>query len=376
MFGRTLTLFEIFGFKVNINVSWAFIAILIAWSLALGFFPRLYEGLPTSTYWWMGIAGVIGLSFSIVLHELAHSLVARAYGTPMKGITLFMFGGVAEMEHEPPTPKAEFLMAIAGPLMSVMLGGLFYGLAVLVRELGGGAPLHGVLRYLAMLNGLLVAFNMVPAFPLDGGRALRAGLWAWRKDLRWATRIASRIGAAFGAGLMILGVLAMLRGGLITGLWWLLIGMFIRAAAQGAYHQLQLRRALEGEPVSRFMTRDPIVVSPEVNLSELVEDYVYRHYHDLYPVISNGELLGCIGVREIKQVPRERWADVTVGDAMTSCSEANVVSQDADAMQALAKMQTTGSSRLMVADGDRLIGIIALKDLLGLLSLKIDLEDG
>jgi Zn-dependent protease/CBS domain-containing protein len=376
MFGRTLTLFEIFGFKININLSWAFIAVLIAWSLALGFFPRLYEGLPTTTYWWMGIAGVIGLFFSIVLHELAHSLVARAFGTPMKGITLFLFGGIAEMEHEPPTPKAEFLMAIAGPLMSVMLGGLFYGLAVLVRELGGGAPLHGVLRYLAMLNGLLVAFNMVPAFPLDGGRALRAGLWAWRKDLRWATRIASRIGAAFGAALMILGVIAMLRGDLITGLWWLLIGMFIRAAAQGAYHQLQLRRALEGEPVSRFMTRDPIVVSPEVNLSELVEDYVYRHYHDLYPVISNGELLGCIGVREIKQVPRERWADVTAGDAMTTCSEANVISQDADAMQALAKMQTTGSSRLMVADGDRLIGIIALKDLLGLLSLKIDLEDG
>ncbi len=294
----------------------------------------------------------------------------------MKGITLFLFGGIAEMEHEPPTPKAEFLMAIAGPLMSVMLGGLFYGLAVLVRELGGGAPLHGVLRYLAMLNGLLVAFNMVPAFPLDGGRALRAGLWAWRKDLRWATRIASRIGSAFGAALMILGILAMLRGGLITGLWWLLIGMFIRAAAQGAYYQLQLRRALEGEPVSRFMTRDPIVVSPEMNLSELVEDYVYRHYHDLYPVISNGELLGCIGVREIKQVPRERWANVTVGDVMTPCSEANVISHDADAMQALAKMRTTGSSRLMVTDGDRLIGIIALKDLLGLLSLRIDLENG
>ena len=376
MFGRTLTLFEIFGFKININLSWAFIAVLIAWSLALSFFPRLYEGLPTTTYWWMGIAGVIGLFFSIVLHELAHSLVARAYGTPMKGITLFLFGGIAEMEHEPPTPKAEFLMAIAGPLMSVMLGGLFYGLAVLVRELGGGAPLHGVLRYLAMLNGLLVAFNMVPAFPLDGGRALRAGLWAWRKDLSWATRIASRIGSAFGAALMILGILAMLRGGLITGLWWLLIGMFIRAAAQGAYYQLQLRRALEGEPVSRFMTRDPIVVSPEMNLSELVEDYVYRHYHDLYPVISNGELLGCIGVREIKQVPRERWANVTVGDVMTPCSEANVISHDADAMQALAKMRTTGSSRLMVTDGDRLIGIIALKDLLGLLSLRIDLENG
>jgi Zn-dependent protease/CBS domain-containing protein len=376
MFGRTLTLFEIFGFKININLSWAFIAILIAWSLALGFFPRLYEGLPTATYWWMGVAGVIGLFFSIVLHELAHSFVARAYGTPMKGITLFMFGGVAELEREPTTPKAEFLMAIAGPLMSVVLGGLFYGVAVLVRELGGGPPLHGVLRYLAMLNGLLVAFNMLPAFPLDGGRALRAGLWAWRKDLRWATRIASRIGAGFGAALMILGVIAMLGGNLVTGLWWLLLGMFLRAAAQGAYYQLQLRRALEGEPVSRFMTRDPIAVSPEVNLGELVEEYVYRHYHDLYPVISNSRLLGCIGVREIKKVPRERWPFVLVRDAMTSCSEANIISQDADAMEALSKMQTTGNGRLMVADGDRLIGIIALKDLLGLLSLKIDLDNG
>ena len=175
---------------------------------------------------------------------------------------------------------------------------------------------------------------------------------------------------------MILGVIAMLGGNLVTGLWWLLLGMFLRAAAQGAYYQLQLRRALEGEPVSRFMTRDPIAVSPEANLSELVEDYIYRHYHDLYPVISNSRLLGCIGVREIKQVPRERWPFVLVRDAMTSCSEANVISQDADAMEALSKMQTTGNSRLMVNDGDRLIGIIALKDLLGLLSLKIDLEDG
>lgn len=376
MFGRSLTLFEIFGFKININLSWAFIAILIAWSLALGFFPRLYEGLPTATYWWMGIAGVIGLFFSIVLHELAHSLVARAFGTPMKGITLFIFGGIAEMEHEPPTAKAEFLMAIAGPMVSAALAGVFYAMALGVRDFGGGAPLYGVLRYLAMLNGILVAFNMVPAFPLDGGRALRAALWAWRKDLHWATRIASRIGAGFGAVLMILGVFAMLTGDLITGLWWLLIGMFVRAAAQGAYHQLQLRRALEGEPVSRFMTRDPIVVSPKVSLGELVEDYVYRHYHDLYPVVANGRLLGCIGVREIKQVSRERWPDVRVQEAMTSCSEANVITQNADAMQALAKMQTTGNSRLMVTDGDRLIGIIALKDLLGLLSLKIDLEDG
>src|SRR5690606_33464766 len=191
MFGRNMLLFEILGFKVQVNLTWVFVALLIALSLAVGFFPQVYEGLPPSVYWWMAVAAVIGLFFSIVLHELAHSVVARRFGMQMRGITLFFFGGMAEMEQEPPSPKAEFYMAVAGPIVSVVLAALFYSLGAAAAGLGASDALVGVLTYLGLLNVVLSIFNMVPAFPLDGGRALRAGLWWWKGNQRQATRWAA-----------------------------------------------------------------------------------------------------------------------------------------------------------------------------------------
>lgn len=376
MFGREIKLFTLLGFKVKLDASWFFLALLIVWSLAEGVFTReTYGNFDPAVRWGMGAAGAMGFFLSIVLHELSHSVVARKYGMPMRGITLFIFGGVAEMDDEPPTAKSEFLMAIAGPIASLVIGGAFY---LLAQPFGGPdspSPAYGVLSYLAAINVILAVFNMVPAFPLDGGRVLRSALWAFNHDLRKATRISSAIGGAFGFVLITLGVLAILGGGFIAGLWWCMIGLFIRGASNMSYKQLLLRKALSGERVERFMKEDPVTVSPDTSVEDLVENYIYEHHFKLFPVVEDGKLRGCVTTRQVKELSREEWSKKTVGDLSVSCDDRNTVSPGRDAMDALTLMNKTGSSRLLVKQGDSLRGVIALKDLMRFLSLKLDLEE-
>lgn len=375
MFGKRITLFRLMGFQVRLDFSWIFIAFLVTWSLAAGLFPDYYEGLSPTTYWGMGIAGALGLFASIVFHEFGHSVVARRHGIPMKGITLFIFGGVAEMESEPPTPKSEFLMAIAGPIASILLAAIFLGAFALAQIAGAPPAVTGVLGYLGWINGILVAFNLVPAFPLDGGRVLRSALWGWKKNLRWATRVASIMGTGFGLLLIGLGIFSVLFGSLISGLWWFLLGLFIRSASQMSYQQVLLRQALEGEPIRRFMRADPISVASDLPLSQVVEDYFYTHHHKVFPVVDNGHLLGCVSVEQIKQIPKEEWPRRTARDISIPCSEQNTITSDTDAVRALSTMNRNGTSRLMVVDHDRLVGIISLRDLLNFLALKVELEE-
>jgi Zn-dependent protease len=374
MFGRRITLFKLLGFAVHIDLSWLIIAALVAWSLAQGLFPFHYEGLSEPAYWLMGIAGAAGLFLSIVFHELFHSLVARRFGLPMKGITLFIFGGVAEMDDEPPSPKAEFFMAIAGPLSSIALAFLFFAV---ISVAGGLLPpaVYGVIDYLAFLNLILAGFNLVPAFPLDGGRVLRSALWQWKKNLRWATRIAARIGSGFGVFLIAVGLLNVVFGNLIGGVWQFLIGMFLRNAAQASYRQVLVRRALEGETVARFMKKDPVTAPASLSLRDLVEDYIFAYHFKMYPVMEGGELVGCITTRQVKDVPREEWDRRTVGEVANRCSAENTVGPDMDAVKALSVMSRSGNSRLLVVDRGRLVGVITLKDIMGFLAVKLDLDE-
>jgi Zn-dependent protease/CBS domain-containing protein len=376
MFGARFKVFTLAGFKVYVDLSWFIIALLVTWSLAEGVFrnaqvyPELVQ--QPGMRWAMGAAGALLFFLSIVLHEFGHAITARKFGLHIRGITLFIFGGVAELSDEPPNAKAEFWVAIAGPAVSVALGVMFLGLAFLPLPL----PIRAVTGYLGMINFVLVAFNLIPAFPLDGGRMLRAALWAARDNLRWATRITSRIGEFFGMGLIVLGVFVVFyTSNLLGGIWWVLIGLFLRQAAQMSYQQLLLRRALEGETVSRFMKTHPITVPPNTTIAELVENYIYTHHHKLFPVASNGHLLGCVGTREVKNLPREQWGSRTVGEVIGGCSQENTISPEADAMEALAKMNRTGASRLLVVDrnGD-LVGIVTLKDLMRFMSLKVEME--
>ena len=375
MFGQTANLFELFGFRVRVDLSWVLLAALVAWSLATGYFPTVAPGLAVATYWWMGIAGVIMLMFSLVFHELSHSLVARRYGLPIGGITLFVFGGVAEMEDEPGSPKAEFLMAIAGPLASFLLAAVAYALSAWGDSGALPIPVAAVLHYLALLNFVLGAFNLIPAFPLDGGRMLRAALWHFKGSSRAATRIAARIGGYFGFALIAIGILNAFQGDLVGGLWMGLIGLFLRGAANASLMQSVVTRGLHGERIERFMTPNPSTVPPSIALRELVDRYIYRDRHEAYPVVDeNGRLAGIVTVHDVRAQPREEWDAITVGQIATEPGPDNTIDARADATRALALMQKGRLGRLMVTRDGRLVGIVALKDMMRLFALRMDLE--
>ena len=376
MFPKAKSLFTLFGFKVSLDWSWLILAFLVAWSLSSGYFPMMYKDAEWSkgTLWMMGIAGAVGLFISIVFHELSHSLVARKYGLPIKGITLFLFGGVADMHEEPENPKSELLMAIAGPASSFLLAGIVFLVYTLGDQAGFPLSVIAVLKWMMTINIILGVFNCIPAFPTDGGRVFRAILWKWKNNLRWATKIASSVGAGFGWVLVFLGILNIVNGNFIGGMWWVLIGMFLRGASQSSYQQLVVRTALEGDRVRNFMKSDPITVPPSLTIRELVEDYFYKYHYKMFPIVENGEVQGCITTGEVKKVPRDQWDEITVAEASQKCSDDNSISPDTDAVKALSSMNRTENSRLMVMEDGHLTGIVTLKDMLKFLSMKLDLE--
>jgi Zn-dependent protease len=359
-----LRLFRVRGIPVRLDASWFPIALLIAWSLAVQLFPAWRPGLSSTTYWIMGVVGALGLFGSIVVHELAHALVARRHRIPIDGITLFVFGGVAEMGAEPPSAKAELRMAIAGPLASVGIAAVAFA----------GSAVSVVLAYLGAINLLLAAFNLLPAFPLDGGRVFRALLWRRHGNLVRATRTAANVGKIFGALLMALGGVRFLLGDLLGGVWSFLIGLFLRQAADASYQQVLVRRAFAHEPVRRFMTVGPISVRPDVTLAQFLDGYVYRYHHKLFPVQDNGRLLGMISTRQLRDVPRADWPFRKVGAVTVPLSDAATVTPDTGALQALGRMRQTGRSRLLVVDHGQLAGVLSARDLLDFLALKLELE--
>ncbi|HTY65633.1 MAG TPA: site-2 protease family protein [Alphaproteobacteria bacterium] len=373
MFTHRIKIFTLFGFRVWVDASWLLVAALVAWSLAVGVFPEALPNLDAATYWWMAVTATIGFLLSIVFHETAHSLVARRYGMDIRGITLFIFGGVAEMEGEPRSARGEFLMALAGPLASLLLAaGLIAGFW-LTDRLGGPASLTEIFWYLGYLNGVLAAFNLVPAFPLDGGRMLRAALWGWRGDIGWATQKAAAAGNAFGTLLIVLGVIDVMRGDFVGGMWQFLIGLFLRAAAAASLQQTMAQEALTGVSVAQVMTPDPVGVPPGITVTEFVERYVYRYHHRDFPVGRDGRLLGTIGTRQAAALDRSRWTTTAVSEVMAPCSNLDVVGPDTPTLAAMAQMTKSGRSRLFVVQDGRLVGIVSLRDLLSVLAVKLEL---
>src|SRR5436190_1405191 len=247
MFKRSISLFKLFGFEVRLHWTWSIIALLVLWSLARGVFPSAIQGLAAGTYWWMAAVGATGLFFSIILHELGHAVVARSYGIPMRSITLFVFGGVAEMERDPPNPKSEFLMALAGPVTSYIVAGAAVALRLLNDALAWPVQATVILSYLCWINVLLASFNLIPAFPLDGGRIYRSILWACKKSLTLAKRIDAGVGTGFAFILLFFGVISLLYGNFVAGMWWFLLGLFVCNASQLSYQQVLLREGLAGK---------------------------------------------------------------------------------------------------------------------------------
>jgi len=374
MFTKRIPLFKLFGFEVAVDLTWLVLAVLVTWSLAVGLFPALYSDLGPAAYWSMGVLGMIGLLFSIVVHELSHSLVAKRYGMPIKGITLFIFGGVAEMQDEPISPRAEFNVAIIGPITSFLVAAVFYGLASLADAVGTPVTVSGVLRYLATINVVLAVFNLVPAFPLDGGRVLRAVLWGWKGNYLRATRIASNFGSGFGLFLVLLAVFSVISGNFIAGMWYFLIGLFVRGAAQATYQQTVLRDVLQDVPVARLMTTEPVSVEPSLLLDELVDQFFYKHNFKAFPVTDGTRLLGYVDLSDVKKIPRDQWHKRTVRDIAEESSQANTVVPSLDCAAALTQMLRSRRPRLLVASKDRLAGVVSQSDIFRFLAIRLNLE--
>ncbi|MDQ1325604.1 MAG: hypothetical protein QG564_728 [Campylobacterota bacterium] len=375
MLKNKISLFKLLGFTVSIDASWSIILFLIVWSLAKGFFPGNFPDLSEQTYWLMAIVGALGLFASIIIHEFSHALIARKYGLKIQNITLFIFGGVAEMKEEPGSPKIEFFMAIAGPIASLLLSILFGTLHRFAITIGLPVPVTGVLEYLGTINMLLAAFNMIPAFPTDGGRVLRSILWWAKNDIRRATRMASRVSLIFSVSIIFIGFINIVADNFIGGLWWILIGSFLFSAANISYHSLVLKQSFEGKMIHHFMNPAPITVPSDITLQEFVDHYLYRYPHKMFPVTKDNKISGIITIKDIKAIPSEEWQHFSVGKIMQPKNQDNSITANTSINDALAKMNKTGLSRLLVTEHGRAIGIITLKDLLEFIALKMELEE-
>lgn len=369
MFTARWRLFRVFGIPIYVDASWLIILVLLTWTLS-NVFHEVLQGISTGEAFGLGLVAAVSFFVCIVLHELGHAIVGRAQGMNIRGITLFLFGGVAELQDEPRSAGAEFLMAVAGPVVSGALAVLFWlgAESVTVAELGV------VLLYLAEINLIVLVFNLVPAFPLDGGRVFRAALWAATGNLRRATYWASLVGQGFAWLLIGLGIVLFFRRDFGNGIWFVLIGLFLNNAARASYRSVLVRQLLEGERIRRFMNPHPLAVSPMLDLQTFVDEYVYGHHRKAFPVVSDGRLTGFITTRELAGIPRADWDRHTVGEVMRHDLERFRIDPDADALHALTQMQRTGSSRLLVTEGNQLAGIVSLKDLLRFLNLKMELE--
>ncbi len=380
-FGRDRTLFKLFGLPIKANISWLFLVALVLFTLAKGVFPSQFKAAGVEadelTYWVLAVIGTVGLFASLIIHEMCHSLVARSTGMPVAGITLFIFGGVSQLEDEPPTAGTEFFMAVVGPLSSVLLCGILVVVYLVSKQAGWGIEVRSVVGYLAFINGLLAAFNSLPAFPLDGGRVLRSIVWGITGDLHIATQVAVAIGSGLGFMLIVggLGLMFFIPAYFISGLWLLVIGFFVRQAALSNLQMVQMREYLEGETVRRFMTTDVVTVHRDLNLQRFVDELVFHHRFNYYPVVDEaGRLTGVVSARAPRQVDQHEWGVTSVGDVMKAIDESMTIGADDDAVEALGALRRQEESRLVVVEDGRPIGIVSLRDLLGFLALKIDLE--
>ncbi len=363
----SITLGRIAGIRVGVNWSWIVVFALIVWTLSESIFPRMNEGLSDGTYLGMAIAAALLFFVSLLMHEYGHALVARREGMEIEGITLWLFGGVARFKGMFPSAGAEFRIAIAGPVVSLALGCLFVLFAWLAR-----APeaVDAAAAWLGYINLTLLVFNLLPALPLDGGRVLRSVLWAARHDFAWATRIAARVGRAFGYLFIAVGLAFLFFQGAFSGAWLAFIGWFLLQAAGAEDRYLLARQALAGLRVRNLMVRDPVTAKPDMTLGDFMDELVSQRRYTTYPVVEDGRAVGLLPFRCVAEVPRREWDTRLVRDCMIPRDRVPVVGETDDLIDAAAELASSDVNRALVLDGDRLVGLLSVTDVARALQVR------
>ena len=357
------------GIPIHVHASWFLVFFFVTWSMATGYLPETLPGLSAPRYWGMGGIAALLLFLSVLLHELGHSYVALRYQIPIKQITLFIFGGMAHMGKEPPSPRAEFLIAMAGPIVSLILGAGCLGGALALESLFARSGVQGLVvlgSLLGMVNVQLGLFNLIPGFPLDGGRVLRAGLWAWNKDFNRATSQASLAGIGFGVALGLIGAVLIVgawSGALghstgTNGGWLIFIGAFLFSTALAGKRQAALRIPLTTVTVRQVMVHHVVTLLPEMSVQDAVDQYFVKHGFSGFPVCEEGQVLGMVTVEDVHALPSALWPWRRVREIMRPVSPAFCIPPDWSVMQAMECMAQGGGNRLVVIENEKLVGLV------------------
>ncbi len=361
---HNVPLMRILGIPIGLDYSWFLIFALLTWVLATSYYPAEFKDWAVPLYWIVGAATAILMFASVLLHELGHSVVALRFGVPVRSITLFIFGGVAQIGAEPPSALAEFLIAIAGPLVSLALAAVFYELEHLV---GSIQALLGLAEYLAYINFALVVFNLIPGYPLDGGRVFRAVVWAITGNMRRATLIAANSGRFFGLLFIFLGVMQIFSGNLGGGVWIAFIGWFLESAATAQAQQATIQGLLSGHRVSHAMRRHCDSVSADLTLQQLVDEHILGGGSRCLLVDRGGATVGMMTLHRIKEIPRAEWASTTAAQAMVPMDRLKRIAPDAELWNAVEQMDRDGVNQLPVMRDGQVVGMLGREDVISFL---------
>jgi Zn-dependent protease/predicted transcriptional regulator len=369
----SLTLGKIFGIEIRLHYTWFIVFIFITWSLATGSLPQQYPGLTVIVYWIIGAISAIILFVSVLFHELCHSYVAIRNGLPVPNITLFIFGGVSQIAEEPKTPSLEFRMAFVGPLSSFALAAVLGAGWLVAMVLNLGAVIIAPLNYGFLINLLLGGFNLLPAFPLDGGRVLRAKLWSWKNDLIVATKISTKVGDAFAYGLVFIGFFIVIQGEWISGLWLVFIGWFLKNGADASLRETIVSQALSEVSVRDIMNTQVITLDPDITIAGAVDNYFYKYKHQGYPVVQGDKISGIITIHDLQRLPKEVWSTSLVKNVMTPAERLVYVKPEEPALEAMIKLSRMMVGRLPVLEGEKVVGIVTRSDLMGAIRTRTEL---
>lgn len=366
---------RIFGIEISLDYSWFIIFAIITFALAFSLFPQLIPGLGIIVYIITGIVTSILFFASVLFHELVHSVIALRNGIRVEGIRLILFGGVSQISGEARTPGIEFRMALAGPVSSLVLGGIFLGIFFLGISLNLGPIITVAAFWLGFINILLGLFNLIPGFPLDGGRVLRSAIWYFTGNLRQATDIAAGIGKGVAYTMIVGGIVGPFLTGNFGLIWFILLGWYLLRAAEAEYEQTIAQESLRGIRVGEVMTKNPETVGPGITIEEMVDKHFIRHHWVAYPVVENGDAKGMITLKSIENVPRKDWKNRYVGDVMRPLSPKIVTSPDTEVYNILPRLSAEAEGRMLVLEDGHLVGIITRTDIRRTIVRRLHLEE-